>query len=910
MRLMQRERAAMLMVSTIMLCLALGLWPRPSLAETIRYLPQIVVGLPPVVPETTRALSPATTDRLTSVSPGQTTFSFDGMTPELAALDPGDVMVGDVTAAAPYGFLRRVTHVNTVGQQVQVHTQPATLEDAIIQGSISVERQLTPNDIQAGAIMAPGVALHAQRASLNNAFFFELTNVVLYDRDGNYSTSYDQLRANGTLEFAPTFKLDWDYHGGALHYFEASIGAHENVQIDVFTGVGIEFEANIPIAHLPLGTLTLWVPALPFPIPIVVVIDMPVYLSADGKISVELSTSVGQEATFEAGVRYDDGAYSLFSSLENAFTYQAPELSTEARIKAYIDSPLRFRLYGIAGPWIAARPYLQVRTQLLPDYWWKLYGGIDVPVGVEVNVMGTSLANYEGNALGYRVLLAQSEQITATPTHTPTPTRTPTNTPTPRPNTVDVALIIDSSGSMGSNDPQNMRKEAAKLFIDAMEDTDQVAVVDFDSAARTYWTLQPVGWNRAGAKGAVDRIDSSGGTDIGDGLQAGYTELNRSQTDAPKLAVLLTDGDGGYGNQANLYANRGWSIYTIGMGDAPNESLLRNIAHNTGGRYFKLDSPSQLMQVYFDILNAATEAIPMLERTTHLTQGVTASFEAQVDGGQTTVNFVVTWPGSRVDTTLVDPWGRTINPSTAAGDPTIYHAKEDRFELYRVEQPRAGTWQVRMYGAQLPPDGEVVTLRVSGRAEDQNSDLRTLQYGVNGYVNTQDVAINAWVPDSNYEGRDRASIRANDVIAPLLYFDVSSVPADATIIDAALHIYASQRLVDRPLEARVYAIYRPWVASQATWNQANNWTRWTAPGCNGTPSDRAATPVTVIDMTEIEQWYILGITELVQKWIDHPTSNCGVIFKGYHTTSSGYELVMSENDQEWNRPKLVIRYRR
>jgi hypothetical protein len=107
------------------------------------FLPIVRSDLQPIIPETTQVLTEATTQYLSSVSNDGVTFTFSQSTPELAALDIGDVMVGDVSTAAPYGFLRKVASVTGIGGLVVVTTTDATLEDAIQQGSIQLSKQLT-----------------------------------------------------------------------------------------------------------------------------------------------------------------------------------------------------------------------------------------------------------------------------------------------------------------------------------------------------------------------------------------------------------------------------------------------------------------------------------------------------------------------------------------------------------------------------------------------------------------------------------------------------------------------------------------------------------------------------------------------------------------------------------------------
>lgn len=101
------------------------------------------------------------------------------------------------------------------------------------------------------------------------------------------------------------------------------------------------------------------------------------------------------------------------------------------------------------------------------------------------------------------------------------------------PTALDLALVLDSSGSMGDNDPQGLRKTESKKLVDALLANDRASVVDFDSSARLAQALTS---DKAAIKAAIDTIDNAGGTDIGAGVRVGIDSLGRSY-----LAAVTSD---------------------------------------------------------------------------------------------------------------------------------------------------------------------------------------------------------------------------------------------------------------------------------------------------------------------------------------------------------------------------------
>ena len=194
---------------------------------------------------------------------------------------------------------------------------------------------------------------------------------------------------------------------------------------------------------------------------------------------------------------------------------------------------------------------------------------------------------------------------------------------------VDIVLCIDVSGSMTAQDFTPNRMEAAKKvaldFVDSRL-TDRIAIVIFSGES---FTQCPLTTDRAVLKSAVENIHNGlleDGTAIGDGLSTSVDRLRSSKTKS-KVVILLTDGENNGGligptNAKEIAKAFHIKVYTIGVGTdgyAPfpvrtelgvvmqqqkvtiDEKLLKEIAGETGGRYFRAKDNAGLANIYKEI---------------------------------------------------------------------------------------------------------------------------------------------------------------------------------------------------------------------------------------------------------------------------------------------------------------------
>jgi hypothetical protein len=179
------------------------------------------------------------------------------------------------------------------------------------------------------------------------------------------------------------------------------------------------------------------------------------------------------------------------------------------------------------------------------------------------------------------------------------------------------ALDLDSSGSMGGNDPARLRVEAAKQFVDQLDGADSVGVFDF-GAGKT----DPLGSTRlladfttdkALAKAAIDQIKASGGTPMYRSIVEVLDHFNQLHPagGASRAMVVLGDGQPNGGGTLQACCDRaiatGIPINTIGFGPAADQSpraskkavdTLRRLASCSGGAYSGVVEASALESAF------------------------------------------------------------------------------------------------------------------------------------------------------------------------------------------------------------------------------------------------------------------------------------------------------------------------
>ena len=208
---------------------------------------------------------------------------------------------------------------------------------------------------------------------------------------------------------------------------------------------------------------------------------------------------------------------------------------------------------------------------------------------------------------------------------------------------LDIVLCIDVSGSMTAQDLTPNRLEAAKkVAIDFVNKriTDRIGIVIFSGES---FTQCPLTTDYRVVVSAIENIRNGlleDGTAIGSGLGTSVDRLRTSKSKS-KVVILLTDGENNGGlidpeTAKEIAKAFQIKVYTIGVGTdgyAPqpvntpmgvvmqqgkvsiDEKLLKQIANETGGKYFRAKDNEGLTGIYDEINNLEKSKIEISTRT-------------------------------------------------------------------------------------------------------------------------------------------------------------------------------------------------------------------------------------------------------------------------------------------------------
>jgi len=187
----------------------------------------------------------------------------------------------------------------------------------------------------------------------------------------------------------------------------------------------------------------------------------------------------------------------------------------------------------------------------------------------------------------------------------------------PAPTPLNLALVIDTSGSMAQEGKLATVKTAVQRMLDRLRPGDRFALITYDSSVRVCLPSESVE-DLQQARRLIDALQPGGSTNMAAGLAEGYRQIHRHfEATWINRVFLLSDGLANVGetNPTRLAASveeesrGGISLSTFGVGVEFNESLMAELSERGRGMYYYIDEPGRIEELLGQAFRATQQVV-------------------------------------------------------------------------------------------------------------------------------------------------------------------------------------------------------------------------------------------------------------------------------------------------------------
>jgi len=311
------------------------------------------------------------------------TLTFAGKTGQVARLETGDVLLAPAGPTFPSGLCRKVLSVGTQDGEVVVKTAQADLCDVIDQGQVALHMNITPEDLADDGIRArgvrivrdrpspPGVRSNARRKDDPHGITFTLTAPI-----------GDWAEIEGEITLDPDAYVNWQIGWGGLQSASYRQVLTTSTDISVSVKKTVSGTKEITLYKRTLTPITIMVGA----VPVVILPEFEVKVGIDGEVVAGVTAGTDLSTETWAQISWD-GNWHLGCGSSYEATPKRPQVFGQVTVTGFASAGLDFEVYGVAGPTVALKPYVELAADTQADPWWTLSAGVRGEIGFEVEVL-------------------------------------------------------------------------------------------------------------------------------------------------------------------------------------------------------------------------------------------------------------------------------------------------------------------------------------------------------------------------------------------------------------------------------------------------------------------------------------------------------------------------------------------
>jgi len=296
---------------------------------------------------------------------------------------------------------------------------------------------------------------------------------------------------------------------------------------------------------------------------------------------------------------------------------------------------------------------------------------------------------------------------------------------------VDIVLLLDTSASMKTTDPNHYRFAAIRMFLSLLNEEDRIAVLSFDVVSQHLSDF--VSLNPMEKEQLIKQIEEKGQvygpyTNLQDPLARALDEMKARRLDAQPLVILLTDGKMDVGN-ADLdkhllgdmrdklvpqYRQEGIRLFSLAFGESFDLRVLQGLSDQTDGKAWAANQSTGLKNIFRQLFEVVKQPETLPVSDGRFRVGEHNHELTVLDDGRTNQPISLKSPSGKEYTEQKDGLIRVINPETGAwslkgdqGGATIYGGPGLNLET-RLPETMVETDQPLRLEAWLEKEGSIV----------------------------------------------------------------------------------------------------------------------------------------------------------------------------------------------------------
>ncbi len=219
---------------------------------------------------------------------------------------------------------------------------------------------------------------------------------------------------------------------------------------------------------------------------------------------------------------------------------------------------------------------------------------------------------------------------------------------------LNLAVVIDRSGSMDEKNKLTYVKKAVENIIDNLDEGDYVSLVAYNDEVTVLQKTTQVE-SRYLLKEKVNKLNAAGFTNLSGGMLEGFDQVSRSYKKGyVNRVLLLSDGLANRGitdrfklaeKVRDINKEGGIVISTFGVGNDFNEDLMTDLAEYGKGNYYYIRDAEQIPDIFAHELSGVRMLVAQNTKVTvrfpdnYLSLNRVFGYPYEVHGDEVTIDF-------------------------------------------------------------------------------------------------------------------------------------------------------------------------------------------------------------------------------------------------------------------------------